>query len=361
MAASLLLATSVVRATPQWRWTPRVGLAAGYDDNVLFEPQPDGDVLSRAQLRLGLRTYERAWRLDGEVGASVLRFADHGRTVWLGETTWKGHLRLDRIWRLGTQLRLRAADDPLALAQVGLLAGRGGTLGFRSSLFAEQRIDRRWRLVETLRFDGVNFYDPGAGRDGQAVTLELAPSFRASRTLTLRPAIEGRVYLQDGVLSESLALIGGVRWRWSRRTFVEGAVGPLVYSDDAGSVWRSVLRARAQREWRVAALEATVSHDLTVPAGRGGVLAGQLAELIGRFSPRDWELRARGGAYRSHPSPRDERWIPGWGVEAAAYRRLLPTLWLGVSALRFERLASSVEPALSRDSVWLRLETGARP
>jgi hypothetical protein len=195
----------------------------------------------------------------------------------------------------------------------------------------------------------------------EAVTLEVAPSWRATRAVTLRPALEGRVYLQDGLRGESVALVGGVRWRTARRTFVEAGVGPLVYSDDAGTLWRPVLRARAQREWRVAALEATVSHDLTVPAGRGGVLAGQLAEVVGRIGPRDWELRARGGAYRSHPDPRDERWVPGWGYEASAFRRLLPALWLGVSALRFERLASSVEPAVSRDSVWLRLEMGARP
>ncbi|MFM2151783.1 MAG: hypothetical protein RL199_218 [Pseudomonadota bacterium] len=355
------MAPPPARAAPQLRWRPRLGLAAGWDDNVLFEPQADGDGLGRAQARLGLRAWDRSWRLDGEVGGAVLRFVEHGRTVWLGETTWKGHVQLDRTWRLGAQVRVRAADDPLALAQVGLLAGRGRTLGFRDSVFAEQRLGRRWKLLETLRFDGVKFFDPSAGRDGQAVTVELAPSLRATRALTLRPALEGRVYFQDGVRGESLALVGGVRWRTARRTFVEAGVGPLVYRDDAGALGRAVVRARAQHEWRMAALEATVSHDLTVPAGRGGVLAGQLAEVVGRWGPRDWELRARGGAYRSHPSPRDERWVPGWGYETSAFRRLLPALWVGVSAMRFERLASSVEPAVSRDSLWLRVELGERP
>lgn len=361
-AAALLAGLAgTAGAETRWRVAPAASLAAGADDNVLFDNQ-GGDAVARGAVRLRGRAWDRRWHLAGDVTATGLGYGERQRLVFLGETTLQGAVRVSRETRLGGGLRVRAADDPLALAQIGLVAGKGRTLGFRASAFDAYRLDRDWRLLSTLHFDGVRFLDQATAKDGQAVGLAVSPIRRLSRELSLEPAVEGRLFLQGGVVAGSVAALPGVRWRLARRTFVEASAGPLAFTDTRGTLWMPVARARVARAWREAAVEVVASHDLTVPVGRGGVLAGELLEAMGRWSARTWEVRGRAGLYRSHPSPRDDQWVPGYGLEAGVFGHVGPGLWLGLTALRFERLATDLEPALARDALYVRLDfTGDRP
>jgi hypothetical protein len=109
-------------------------------------------------------------------------------------------------------------------------------------------------------------------------------------------------------------------------------------------------------------VELSAAQDLTVPAGRGGVLYEQLLEGVGHYGDHDWQLRARGGFYRSHPNPRSNEWVPGYGAEAGVFRHLVSSVWLGLSAMRFERLQTAQQPSLARDAIYMQLDfTGDRP
>ena len=104
-------------------WQPRVWLSAGYDDNVLLD-NAGGDAIGRLGAGLRLTGRERGWRTSGEVRLEGLGFADRQRAVLLGEALWELESRPWRSTRVGSRLRLRVADDPLALAQ--LARGAGG-------------------------------------------------------------------------------------------------------------------------------------------------------------------------------------------------------------------------------------------
>lgn len=359
---SFLLVASPVRAAMQSSFTPSVSIAAGADDNVLFETGGTGDQVARADARVHARLWERRWHVAGDLGVAALGFDERQRVVPLGEARLTGVAELARAAMIEVHGRLRAADDPLALAQVGLIAGRGRTLGYRTGASWAQRLDRRWSVVGSVAFDGIRFFDGGAASDGDALGLGVVPRFLGSRALTLQAGLEGRLYLQDGVVARSAAFVPGARWRVGRRQFLEASAGPQLYDDPRGTELLGVARARWTKEWRAAGLDLRAAHDLTVPASRGGVLAGELVEAVGRYGPAEWELRARAGWYRSRTNPRAADTVNGYGLEAGAFRRLGGGVWLGLTASRFERLASDVEPGVSRTAAYLRLDwTGGRP
>ncbi len=349
-------------AAPQLRLTPGVSVGAGLDDDVLFDNK-GGDGVGETTAQLDWVAFDRLWRVSANLRATGLGFYVRQKGVLLGEAKLGASDRLGRRIRLYANGRLRAADDPLALAQVGLLAGRGRTLGFRSRAGVESLLSRRWTLDTRVELEGVEFIDQSTEPGGEAAGLALTPSYQLTRAVALVPAAEGRLFFTSaGLLARTLDVLAGVRWRLARRTFVEASAGPLAYGDAQGMLWLGVARLRFWKAWRFSGLELDAAHDLTVPSGRGGVLAGELVEAVGRYGDRDWELRARVGYYRSHPSPRDTTWVPGYGLEGGAFRRLFAGVWLGVTALRFERLPVAGEAALARDAAYVNLDwTGGRP
>lgn len=341
-----------------------VSLAGGYDSNILFDGR-GGDRIGRGALLLSARLYDRRWSAVFDLQASALGFQLHEEVAFLGESRVRLRNRLDRRNTAFLRSRVRAADDPLSLAQMGMIGATGRALSYRNVAGLEHRLTPRWTLGGTLHFDGVEFLDQqvvSGLAGGFAAGAGMQARWRWSRPLTLQSSLEGRVYSSDGWLAQSVALLPGVRWRLMRRTFVEANAGALAFFDEQGWVPFWVGRGTFTWEGRRLGAEVVLANDLTVPAGRGGLVAGQLAEGIVRRSTERVELRMRAGFYRSHPSPRDMRWVPGYGLEAGAFLRVLPWTWLGLTAMRFERLATDAEPAVARNAVHLRLDfTSGRP
>lgn len=357
-----LLWPAVAQAAMQFELTPRLTVSGGGDDNVLFDGR-GGDAIGRSELRLSARAWDRRWSTQLDAGAAALGFAQRGSWVLLGESNLAASARVTRHLRLRARGRVRGADDPLALAQVGLLAAGGRTLAYRGGAEVDYALTPRWTMGGGVRVDGVTFLDQGApDTDGLALGGNVAARFQLSRPLALVSAIESRVFLQSGVIGTSAALMPGVRYRLARRTFVEAAAGPLAFFDERGAMLMPAARAGFQIDGRRWGAAISAAHDLSVPSGRGGVLVGQLVEAVGRTGTDRLELRARGGIYRSHPTPRDPAWVPGYGLEASAFLRVAKWTWLGVSAMRFERLATGTEPAAARDAISLRIDlTPDRP
>lgn len=358
----------MARAATQTELVPVLSFAAGVDDNVLFDGA-GGDQVGKGALRLRGQAFDRTWKAALELGAGALGFQERQRLVLTGESIGTFDLTPSPGQHFEALVRVRAADDPLALAQVGLLAASGRALGLRARSLWEQRVDRRWGFAVGAGFDGVRFLPtpgvtlPTTVQDGGAASALVSLRHRLTPRLVLDPTLEGRLFLTDaGLAAESMSLLAGAMWIVARRTNLSLALGPTAYRDDLGTLFMASARLQLDTSGRRYQVGVSASHDLTVPASRAGVLAGELAEAVGRWGTRSVELRARAGLYRSRPSPRDERWFPGYGLEAGAFLRVLPVAWLGVSALRFERLATATEPALARDAVYLRLDlTTGRP
>lgn len=354
---------SPAEAAVRSRYRAAVGFAAGADSNVLFDGS-GGDRLGRGTLSLEGRFADHRWSAGLDLRGTLLGFEERQKLVALGEVLARMSVRTSRLSTMHGRARLRAADDPLSLAQIGLLGTSGRALSLRSSLDFEHRLAPRWTIESSLSLYGLRFLDPvpGAPEGGESLGLRAGLRHRLTRPLTLEGAAEGRVFTSGDWLAGSGALLPGVRWRLARRTFVRASGGPLLYGDAQGVLPLWVGRAGLTVEGRRSGGEILVAHDLTFPAGRGGIIAGQLAEALGRISGERTELRARGGFYRSHPSPRDDRVALGWGVEAGAFYRVIPGTWLGIVGSHFERLATDTEPRLIRDVVFVRLDfTATRP
>lgn len=358
-----LLAAFPARAAVQTRLRAAWLAGAGADDNVLFDGR-GGDAVGRTTLRLEGRAHDRLWSAQLLAAPTLLGFAQAQRFALLGELRGSARARPDRHVLLATSLRLRAADDPLALAQIGLMASHGRTLAFRAEAHAQVRPSRPWTLDGALRLEGVRFLEPQPtlARDGESVGMALRAGRRLDRTLRIDSEVLGRLFLTRTATTAGLGWTPGLRWRLARRTFVEAAAGPQFYRDDTGTLPGWTGRVRAQWAGRALAAELTAAHDLTVPAGRGGVSATDFAEAVGRWATPDVEARLRLGAYFSRSSPRADAVVPGAGGEAAMLVRVAPSVWVGGSVLRFERLATAAEPSLVRNAVyaWFAF-TGDRP
>lgn len=356
--AAVGLASGTAGAAPQYEAVPSLSLRAGADSNVLFDGL-GGDRVGRGSLRLLLRAHDRDWGLRGDVSGGLLGFQTRGRVVPLGEGTFKAHRRFSRDTQLTSEGRLRGADDPLALAQLGVLGGGGLTLGWRSRVDLRHRLDRSWSVGAGARFDGVEFFDPAlAARGGLSVGGSAHARWRANRWLSFIPELEARTFLGDGFAGWSAGAVPAVRLRLARRTFADVAAGALMFFDARGSLPFAVARAGLTWDGRHAGLALAAAQDLQVPMGRGGVTQGQLLEAVARWGAPGWELRGRAGGYRSRSDVRSDTWAPGYGVEAGAFVRLAPVVWMGLSALHFARLPAGGAPGMTREAVYLRLELG---
>lgn len=355
--------SSRAQAAMQSDFDAGLTLWGGYDSNVLFDGM-GGDRIGRAGLNLRALLYDRRWSAAFDLNASALGFDQRQQFVFLGEGRIRLIRRFDRHTVGFVRSRLRAADDPLALAQIGMLGVSGRALSYRNLAGLQHRITPRLGIEWSLQFDGVELLESqtSGAPGGFAAGANVRAHWRWTRPLTLNNSIEGRIYSSDGWLAESVAWLPGVRWRLARRTFVEVNAGALAYFDDQGFLPFWVGRGTWTLEGRRFGAEVVIANDLTVPAGRGGLIAGQIAEGIVRRGTERTELRMRGGFYRSHPTPRDDRWVPGYGLEAAAFVRVLPLTWMGIGVMRFERLATDREPAESRNAIHLRVDlTSDRP
>lgn len=359
--AALLLSSGPAAAAVRSQFEPVLRMGGGADSNVLFDGG-GGDLVGRAAAGFRYDLTDRHWSARLDARGSLVGFQDRQRLVMMGEVNGRMLSRLGRHSNLALRTRVRAADDPLALAQMGILGGTGLTLMPRGSAELTHRLDRQWTMAGLLTYHGVHFLDSTAVTGGDAVMLNFQPRYRWNRVLELRPAIEGRTFFTDGWLGSAVGVFPGARVRLARRTHLEASGGPLLYVDAGGQLPLWVARGNFVYEGRRLGAMFTAAHDLTVPAGRGGILSGQIFEGMLRYGTQHTELRMRGGYYRSHPSPRDLRWVPGYGVEASAFRRLTENTWLGASAMRFERMATAHEPAMARDAIFIHMDwTGGRP
>jgi hypothetical protein len=358
LAAGGLAAPERAAAAPQYELVPSLSFQGGADTNVLFDGQ-GGDRVGRGTLRLRMDAHDRDWGLRADVAGGVLAFDVRDRVVPLAEGTFRATRRFTRGTKLLATARLRGADDPLSLAQLGVLAGGGLTLGWRSRLELEHRLDRRWSVGAATTFDGVHFFDPAfADTGGLALGGRAFGRWRANRWLALVPGVEARTYQGSQVGGTSVGVVPGLRMRVARRTFLDVAGGPVAFLDAAGAEPLAVGRAAFTYDGRGLALSLMAAQDLLVPSGRGGVTFGQLVEGLGRWGTESLELRARAGGYRTHPDPRSDVWVPGYGLEAGAFARVAPVAWVGVSAMHFARLPAGGAPGMTREAVYLRLELG---
>lgn len=356
---ALFLARPALAAV-QTNFEAGISTSAGYDSNVLFNGL-GGDGVGRFGLLLKGRLYERLWSTSFELDATSLGFLERQQLVFLGESRLSARRRLDRRNSTWLRARLRAADDPLALAQIGMLGAAGRALSWRSQAGYEHRFSSRVAMDLLLGFDGVHFLDPHLSQlpGGMAGRAGLGASWRLTRILGLSQRLEGRLFFSEGWLAQSVSWQPGVRLRLARRSFLEASAGPVVIFDPQGSVPDWNARARWSLEGRSFGADLVLAKDLSLPGSRGGLISTQLLEGIVRRGTLNTELRLRSGIYRSHPALRDPRWVLGYGLEGAGFVKVLPLVWLGVSAMRFERLASDFEPAQSRNALYLQLNVGA--
>ncbi len=351
------------RAATQYEIQPSLIVAGGYDDNLLFNGQ-GGDNIGRGAFRVRAQIYDRLWNFTGDVAASVYGFANNGKILPVGESTLRFNAALGHFDDITAAVRVRGADDPLTLAQVGMLSkAQGAAIGFRSSVEEVHQFDARWSLSSGAAFDGVRRLEPAfADRSGEAASLAMAPRLQLTRALQIEVAVEGRLFLANGITGEAIGALPGVRYRLARRTFLKASGGALIFNDAVGSLAYPVARADLNWDDREVGVAVTAAQDLTVPVGRAGVISAQLLEGIVHYGRHAWELRARAGFYRDRPSPRATEWVPGYGAEAGAFYQVASFVWLGVTALRFERLATQFEPSMARNAVYLRLDlTSGRP
>lgn len=362
LAAALTLSSTAARAATQSSLEPSVSLSGGYDDNVLFD-NTGGDAIGRAMVRLNARAWERHWSAFGDARLMTSTFLERGRTLVLGELLGGGRIRVGRHVSGSLRARVRTADDPLGLAQFGVLGVEGRTLTYKGVAQLGYVFNPRHELGLEAAFQGVNFFSSAyAAEGGASVGLTALATRLQTPSLALRLGVESRLFVGADEFASAIGVVPGVRWRLSRRTFLDMAGGALAFMEDGGThpVW--IARVRLEREWRRLGFALAAANDLTVPSGRFGVLEGQLAEGVARWGVRRVEVRARAGVYRSHSTLRAGGWVPGWGAEADAFFLLGGPVWLGASVMRFERLATSVESAISRNAVYLRLDvTGGRP
>lgn len=354
-------ASMPARAATQWQLEPSLRVGGGLDDNVLFD-NSGGDGIVRGSVRLNGRAWERHWNAFADARLATATFAQRGETILLGELLTGGGVDLGRHVSARLRARIRTSDDPLGLAQFGVLGAQGRIFTFKGDSRLAWTIDRRHELQVVGSFQGVNFLDRAfAVRDGAGLGLALVASRRQTRELALRAGLEAHGYLGPSFAS-SVGLVPGVRLRLVRRTFLDVAGGALALSDAGGTqpVW--IARLRLEKDWRQFGMALAASNDLTVPSGRAGVLESQLVEGVTRWGTSRVELRARVGLYRSRATDDAGAWSPGWGAEADAFVHAGGPVWLGLSALRFERLATDAEPAIARDAVYLHVDvTGGRP
>jgi hypothetical protein len=186
--------------------------------------------------------------------------------------------------------------------------------------------------------------------------LYVKPRYRLTRDLAVQVTGEGRLFFGDGVIGNAIGLLPGVRYRVARRLFAEVEGGVSYFTDDSGSIPVPVFRSLFTWEGRLAALRVTASQELTIPNGRAGVLKTQLVEGTYHYGLRDWDFGVRAGYYRSLSSPRSDLWSPGFGVEGGAFYRLNSFMWMGVTALHFERLQNAVQTSMSRNAAYLRFD-----
>lgn len=361
---ALTVAASIAmpaHAATQWRVEPSLRVGGGLDDNVLFD-NSGGDGIARGSVRLLARAWERHWNAFADTRVATATFALRGQTILLGELHTGGGVDLGRHLSARVRARVRTSDDPLGLAQFGVLGAQGRTFTFKGDSQLAWALDRRHELHFVGSFQGVTFLDPAfAARDGAALGVAVVANRRQTRAVALRAGVEARGFLGPSFAS-SVGLVPGVRLRLMRRTFLDVAGGALALSDAGGTLPVWIARLRLEKDWRQAGVALAASNDLTVPSGRAGVLESQLVEGVTRWGTNHLELRARVGLYRSRSTGDLASWAPGWGAEVDAFVHAGGPVWLGLSALRFERLATDHEPAIARDAVYLHVDvTGGRP
>jgi hypothetical protein len=362
MLLTTLLPSSAQAAT-QLSFKPGAVLAGGLDDNLLFNGS-GGDRVGRAGLNLDFKGWDRLWNLSFNLGVSLYGFQERQRIVPLGESTLNGTFELDRWDVIRTRVRARGSDDPLGLAQIGLLGAAGNVLGYRSFVEYEHGFDPRWSVATVATFDGITYFDPAfSDHGGYAAGGSLQPRFKLQRDLTLQLLAGGRTFFSQGVVEGySLDLMPGIRYRLARRLFVEADVGPALFHDSTGFSPLPVARGLFEYDDRNLGARLTAGQDLSVPNGHSGVLLMELVEGMVRWGNVDWEFRTRAGYYRSLGSLHSSDWQPGYGLQAEAHRRLVSFVWLGVSGVRFDRLATQYQPGMARDAIYLQLDlTQGRP
>lgn len=362
---AMFLASLLARpagAASQLQLHPSVILSGGVDDNLLFNGT-GGDKVGRGGVGLDLKGWDRLWSVSFQAGLSVYGFAQRQRIVPLGETTLNGMAELGRWDKLNVRVRARGSDDPLGLAQIGLLGAAGNVLGYRSTLEYEHGFDARWSLATVFNYSGVAYFDDlYSDRSGSVVGLGLEPRFQLTRDLSFHIEASERTFLSRGLQGYSINALPGVRYRIARRFFAEAEVGPALFHDAGGYTPLPVGRGAVEYDERYLGARLTVSHDLGVPNGRAGVLLMDIVEGMVRWGSLDWEIHGRTGYYRSLASIRAEEWQPGYGLQAEVHRRLASFVWIGLSALRFERLATQFQPGMARNAIYLQLDlTQGRP
>ncbi len=362
VSSAVLVAPVVAAGEEQVLFRPGAILAAGADDNLLFDGT-GGDRVGKLALRLNLKTWDRLWNLDLDATAALYGFQERQQLVPLGESTLNTLVRLGHEDTFEAKAKVRGSDDALGLAQVGLLGAAGTVIGYRILADVEHHFDARWSLTTPVRVDGISFLDaPYAYRSGWAASAGVEPQYRFTRDLTLLTEVDERNFVASDYFGVAGDILPGARYRLDRRLFVELQAGTSLFHDDQGFVPVPVMRGYLDYDTRYFGLRLTASQDLAVPSGRSGVLLMQLGEVQTDYGTQDWEFRVRGGYYRSLSSPRVSDWQPGYGAQAEAYRKLASFAWIGVTALRFDRVATVYGPAMARDAIYAQIEvTEGRP
>ena len=353
---------AVARGDSQVDFKPGLVLGGGYDDNLLFNGQ-GGDALGEVGGLVDLKAWERRYNLELHLGLYAYGFLQHEQIAPLGESTLNFTGDITRLDTFRARVKVRGSDDPLGLAQLGLLNVHGNVLGYRTGSEFEHLFDERTSLAALFNVDGIGFLTPTyTSESGEAFTVGMEPRYRFTRDITGEVSVQERNFFGLTLEGISVAALPGVRYTIMRHLYAEGDIGPALFHNTEENTPLPIGHALLEYDDHTWGARLTASQDLAVPTGRSGVLLMDLVETTVRYGDNNWEFRVRGGYYRSLASPTASLWEPGYGAQVEAYRKLGDFTWIGFRAVRFQNIATPYQQPTAEDAIYAQITlTKARP
>jgi hypothetical protein len=357
-----ILAARAGRADPAVDFKPTGIVGGGYDDNLLFN-NTGGDEVGRVGLRVDLKAWEHLTTFTLNAGVWAYGFLHREQIVPLGESTMNLDSEVSHWDTVLARVKVRGSDDPLGLAQLGVLNAQGTVIGYKSYAEEEHAFDERTSLAALVTFEGVGFLTaPYTSQSGESAGAGVEPRYRVTRDLTLEFRVDGRAFYSQGFDGAAADARPGARYRITRNLYVEADAGTSIFLDGPLTTPLFITHGTveyADHQW---AARVTGSQDLAIPTGHSGVLVLDLIEGLASYGDNRWEVRVRGGYYRTLSSPTSSIWNPGVGADLDAFVKLGSFTWVGVSAERFQQIGTPYQQSVARDAIYAQIElTEARP
>jgi hypothetical protein len=351
-------------ADTQWEWRPRVSAVGGYDDNIKIDGS-GGDGFGQIAPGLKLDIFgEHQLRaaFDCQVGLARLanpnEFGFTNSRVFANEDcNLNTRVNLSERDKFFFRVDTQYAQDPLALAGVGLLLRPGQTTIFVGRMTVEDthalsgHTDLSFGMDGTILTFGSN--DPG---NNFVVAPRARYEWKTSQRAKWDAGLREQLFFgigqaatggtEIGLLGEGHSFLVGYTYELTAWSDVTVRGGPAAVTGqkarlatEQGTAVMPTLRAELNGYTPAFDVRLTFGHDLVIGPSGGGALVGDIAEV--GFTRR-WEqlqLHLRVGAYRN--ADIYNQWqagSSGYGGEAGADWYFTRDLRFGISAERDARL-----------------------